>query len=79
MAKEFIVNDRKLATVECNIRMFDCPVFQTVFDMASKERPLFATTIESNAGIRMEVMPEKVCALKEQIMNLCFDCNVKAR
>lgn len=79
MVKEFIVNDRKLATVECDIPMFDCPVFQRVFDMNNKTIPLFATTINEKAGIRMETVPDKIRDLKAEVMNLCMNCNAKGR
>lgn len=81
MLKEFIVNDRKLATVECAIPVCKCPVFQRVFDIDNKDLPLFATTYQNNAttGIRMETTPNKLHALKSQVMNLCMECNVNSR
>jgi len=73
--KEFIVNDRKLATVECNIPVRECPVFQRLFDVDSKEMPLFATTIDHDAGIRMETVPDRVRELKTKVMTMCMECN----
>lgn len=77
--KEFTVNDCKLATVECDIPMFRCPVYQRVFDVNNKAIPLFATTINKENGIRMETVPDKVRALKAEVLNLCTNCNVRGR
>lgn len=79
MAKDFIVNDHRLLTVECDIPMLCCPVFQAVFDTNVKEMPLFATTIDREAGIRMETVPGKIRELKTKVMTVCMECGAKAR
>lgn len=77
--KEFIVNDHKLAKVECDIPMFECPVFQRVFDINNKEMPLFAETYGQETGVRMETVPDRARELKAKVMDICMNCDVKGR
>ena len=77
--KEFIVNDRRLASIECDASMDSCPVFHWVFDKDNKEMPLFATTYNDKTGIRMETVPDMAHKLRRVVVGLCRNCNVRGR
>ncbi len=80
--KEFIVNKRQVCTVECDIPVNDCPVMQMLLERKIK----LAGAEQSSVYIPSDDRRTVACSqthyaanLRRTIMDLCMDCNVKAR
>lgn len=81
MSKEFIVNGRKLAKVECDVSADSCPVIERLRAMEKAANPVIGTAVDkktSKTNVFVATMGN-VADLKKEMLDLCFDCNVKAR
>lgn len=77
--KKFSVNNHKLATVECDIPFSDCPVYQMLQEKRYATGAEYVGTSISGDDVSIGTVIGHTRALKEEIMNLCVNCNVQGR
>lgn len=81
MSKEFIVNEHRLAKVECGMPLRHCPVYYKILlDKAEKGELTWSQNCDYNPDIVLNIKTlSTVKNLKSEIMNLCMDCDSNAR
>ena len=77
--KKFSVNGHNLATVECDTPLCHCPVYQMLQEKRYATGADYVGTSVSGDNVSVGTVIGHTRALKMDIMNLCMDCNVKAR
>ncbi|MBD5400654.1 hypothetical protein HDR61_02830 [bacterium] len=77
--KEFIVNNRGLATVECDIPVLNCPVYTMLQQKRYSSGAGYVCASVAGQCINIGTVIGQTRHLKAEIMELCMNCNVKAR
>lgn len=78
MAKEFIVNNRKVMTVECDISIDYCPVAQML--CASKLVEPCTSSLPINGGCSViKAESKNARKLNGAVVELCMNCDVNCR
>lgn len=82
MEKQFIVNNRKIATVECGISTDVCPVVKLLSEHktgVNDSEPCSVCGPMDTGRTFVVALTKNVRALNRSIMEICMNCDVKCR